>query len=116
MRYTNAKVVWKNLYLLKKEGSMGIKIISEWNIALMVKHLKSICDAKQNQFGGIEFLQILSEVIHYGKFRFQKSHGGDGKIYWNLETWFNYLSRPLWAEGNLLTFDMIIGLLLGKYI
>lgn len=34
---------------------MGIKIISEWNIALMVKHLKSICDAKQNQFGGIEF-------------------------------------------------------------
>lgn len=77
MRYTKAKVVWKNLYLLKKEGSMGIKIISEWNIALMVKHLKSICDAKQNQFGGIEFLQILSEVIHYGKFRNILHHGGD---------------------------------------
>jgi hypothetical protein len=44
LSYGNAKVAWDSIYLLKKEGGLGVKNLEVWNRASMVKHFWSICN------------------------------------------------------------------------
>jgi hypothetical protein len=44
MRTTGAKVAWDQVCLSKKEGGLGIKMITERNKIALLKHIWNLCN------------------------------------------------------------------------
>ena len=46
-----AKVAWSTIYKAKTHGGLGLKDLSAWNIALLVKHIWNVATKKKIAFG-----------------------------------------------------------------
>ena len=42
-----AKVAWKDVCRPKSQGGIGLRLVSDWNLALMIKNLWNIATVKK---------------------------------------------------------------------